>query len=199
MKYLLLSISLLIGFTCFADKKKSKPKTNVVKKTEESSSDGTMVTANTEMQTSDNYKNKLENTRIDAPLFAFKCSDIKNTTIDQDKFNDRNLVVMLYNPDCGHCMEVARKILEILPEHKDTRLLLMSGENTTPAIPEFMKTLGISEDSENITIALISKETTEAIFEYNGIPQVMVYGQERLLRKVYYKDIDILDFSKLLE
>lgn len=202
MKYLFLALSLCISVSSFADKKKTKEKNNktaISKSNAGSGDDGSMVTANTNMQTSDNYKNKLESTRIESPLFNFKCRDTKNRSIDQNTFNDKNLIIMLYNPDCGHCMEVAHKILENLESMPNTHWILMSGENTEPVVPEFMRSVGINEEDSRITLALIDKETTEAIFEYNGIPQVMVYGEQRTLRKVFYKDIDLNEFTKLFD
>ena len=41
----------------------------------------------------------------------------------------------------------------------------------------------------DIADGIFGNNTLKDLFEYNGIPQVMVYNREKILQKVYYKDI----------
>jgi thiol-disulfide isomerase/thioredoxin len=203
MKYLLLSAFLFFSMSVMADKKKSKNKKAVPAVIKSSSSaDGsepTMVTVSSEMQSSDSFVGHLEATRIEAPLFNFKGRDWRGKAIGTEDFHSKNLIVMLYNPDCGHCMEVAGQILNNLESMPNTQVLLISGEATAGAIPEFMKTVGIDSADTRFTIGLIDKVTTEEIFEYNGIPQVMIYTNGNLLRKVYYRGVNMAEIKKITE
>ncbi len=192
MRYLLFTALMLINLVGYADKKKDAKKSE--KKTETKSKESKTVTSGNEP----NFHSKLEYNQPGSPLFELKGSNINGEEITLESIPAGNLIVMLYNPDCGHCLEESKKLRDNMAKFPETQILFLSGHNTAPIVPDFMKQIENPDGSSNLMFATIDQSLTDQIFDYNGIPQIMVYNANHTLEKIFYKNADISEITNLL-
>jgi GDPmannose 4,6-dehydratase len=62
--------------------------------------------------------------------------------------------------------------------------------NKSYSVKDFINEAGITDDVP-MTVSVEMANMTKKIFEYKGIPQVMVYNQHKILQQTFYKKVDI--------
>jgi hypothetical protein len=77
-----------------------------------------------------------------------------------------------------------------MSEFKNTTILLVTGNNLYDKLQDFINEAGITDDVP-MTFSVEMENMTKKIFEYKGIPQVMVYNQHKILQQTFYKKVDI--------
>lgn len=100
------------------------------------------------------------------------------------------VVLVLFNPSCGHCVESAIKVRENMANFKNCSFLYLTAINQLERIPGFIKDAGI-EHEKNIIVAADNCDVTNKIFMYQGIPQIMVYNAQHKLQQIFYKEINM--------
>ncbi|MBK8685097.1 MAG: hypothetical protein IPN26_08890 [Bacteroidetes bacterium] len=99
------------------------------------------------------------------------------------------VVLVLFNPSCGHCAEVAQKIKAHINQFLDVQFVFITGLNLLGELKTFAESTGI-HDQKNIIVSADNSDVTKEIFEYKGIPQIMVYNKDHFLQKTFYKEVD---------
>lgn len=99
-------------------------------------------------------------------------------------------VLMLFNPQCDHCGVAAKGIKEQMADLQDCTFVLMTGNNLLEYIPKFVSQYGI-DNIPNMHIGIDNSGADKQLFEYKGIPQVMIYNQEHKLQKTFYVNIPV--------
>jgi hypothetical protein len=128
---------------------------------------------------------------IGAPLFDFSVLTSKETVFtNKDIPKNNSFILMLFNPGCGHCIATTNALKYKIKEFKNTTILLVTGNNLFNNLQEFIKDAGLTADIP-ITVAAEMGDMTKKIFEYKGIPQVMVYNKNKILQQTFYKEVDI--------
>lgn len=97
---------------------------------------------------------------------------------------------MLFNPQCDHCGVAAKGIKEQMADLQDCTFVLMTGNNLLEYIPKFVSQYGI-DNIPNMHIGIDNSGADKQLFEYKGIPQVMIYNQEHKLQKTFYVNIPV--------
>jgi thiol-disulfide isomerase/thioredoxin len=161
-------------------------------------------------QNRDSLKNLAENTNgnkaaamavnkpgAKLPLFSIM-------QLDSSRYNtknvgqDKNVVLILFNPGCEHCMQVSKMIYKELEQFPNTQFLLVAGDKTFPYLEKFLANLDYSPMDQMI-IGVDMDYITPTIFAYEGIPQIMIYGKDKKLIDVVYKEITTKKLQTILK
>jgi hypothetical protein len=133
-----------------------------------------------------------------AELHNFDFSTIDSTVKNIYKVSEgKNLVVMLFNPTCDHCYKQAYKFIRNIKNFSNTQFVLLTGDAMQPYYLEFCLNAGYSKEPE-VIIAFDTFGETPFIFAEKGIPQIMAYGIDKKLRKVFYKEADVEEVLQAL-
>lgn len=129
---------------------------------------------------------------VGAKLFEFSVLTSKGQVFaNKDIPENNNFILMLFNPGCGHCVATTNAIKNRIEEFKNTTILLVTGSNLFDKLKEFKDEVGLKEDSPINVAAELGDGMTKKIFEYRGIPQLMIYDKNKILQNTFYKEIDI--------
>lgn len=102
---------------------------------------------------------------------------------EQDLDNGANLLVMMFNPTCGHCEEQADIFIQHISLFKKTKLVFMAGSQMLPYMDHFNRGRDMARFPETIIMGVDSAQFIEKTFLYESLPQINVYdGERRLLR-----------------
>jgi hypothetical protein len=201
MKYLVLTLSLFFSLTTFADKKKNKTKTvtekaSITPTKSETKTNAVDVTSNDGSEGLPSNHDELPAMQMDAPLFNFEVVDYKGNKLNNQNLGEGTVIVVLFNTTCGHCIDLGKELNAKLDEMPNTTVLFLTGGDLVGQIPEYMLSAEISGTNTRTYFAGISKELTETIFEYKGIPQVMIYSNEKKLQRIYHQ---VVKWEELIE
>jgi thioredoxin-related protein len=104
--------------------------------------------------------------------------------------NDKNVVLVLFNPTCGHCQTVGKNIKDSIKKFTNTHFIFVAGLPTFTFFKEFTEFTNL-KSAENISIGGDYSNITPSIFAFNGIPQIMIYDENKKLKEIIYKEISI--------
>lgn len=122
---------------------------------------------------------------------------------DEKLFVDSNLrantpiILVLFNPSCGHCMEVAVNMKARIQELAGAEIVFLTGNNLLAELPSFIQQTRMT-GMPNVHIGIDYTDVSKQLFEYNGIPQIMVYNRSHVLLKTYYKQLNIDEVVRLI-
>ncbi len=169
-RFYFLIFTILFASSCTAQKK------NKVKK------NSTVVSQN-EATTSTKPDTKIG---AKLPTFGVLKADL-NLTFDTYLDKNKSLVLVLFNPSCGHCEQLINHVRDSSFMFKNVEFLFITGKELLEYVPAFAERLKV-KNHELITISSDQSELTQKLFEYNGIPQIMIYNKEKLLQKILFKE-----------
>jgi peroxiredoxin len=125
------------------------------------------------------------------PIFNIISTDSSVTSTAQIP-NEKNVVVVLFNPTCGHCQTVGKQINDSIALFTNTHFVFVAGLPTMFNLPEFIDYTKI-KNANNIFLGADYSNITPKLFAYNGIPQIMVYDADKKLKQIFYKEIAMRD------
>jgi thiol-disulfide isomerase/thioredoxin len=96
--------------------------------------------------------------------------------------NDANLIVMMFNPTCGHCEEMENNIALF----RKTHIVLVASAGMFEYLDYFQKNVK-AEQYPSLKIGVDSAQFIDKAFNYEGLPQVNVYDKQRRLIKSFNK------------
>ncbi len=111
---------------------------------------------------------------------------------DMDSTSPKALV--LFNPGCGHCKDLIGKIKDSMSMVQDVKFYFICGLNLLEHMPKFVEETKTKE-LKNMVIGVDNSEITNEIFDYNGIPQIMLYNKKQQLQKIFFKEITMDSLS----
>ncbi len=111
---------------------------------------------------------------------------------------DMNVVMMIFNPLCGHCQEEAKAILQSLSAFPKTQFLFVTSDQRAEDLPAFKKAIDYVPNKQVLILSDVNYVTAN-YFAYNGLPQIMVYGKDKKLIDIYYKDTPIQNIKNSLQ
>lgn len=123
------------------------------------------------------------------PPFYANSSDDKIFS-DTSLSPNEQFMLVFFNPSCDHCMQFCKKVHQNLSSLKEVTCLFVTGNNLWSELPEFIKLTKVTP-SEKLVISAEVTELSKQLFNYYGIPQIMLYDQNKILQKVFYKDAAI--------
>ena len=123
-----------------------------------------------------------------------KTSELKN----EDFKSDVNLFVMLFNPNCGHCIEQTEVFKKNMDLFHKSRLVMVANVKMKDYLPDFIKQRE-TKNYPKITVGIDNSNFVNETFLYRALPQINVYSPERKLLKVYNGDIAIDSLKKYIQ
>jgi len=110
---------------------------------------------------------------------------------NEDEFANRsNLLVMIFNPNCGHCEDQTERFIKNLDMFNRTRFVMMCVPATQEYLPGFIKNHKVKE-YDKITIGIDSSDFVKKTFLYSALPQINIYDRHRKLIKAYSGEVVI--------
>jgi thiol-disulfide isomerase/thioredoxin len=108
---------------------------------------------------------------------------------------NKNIILMMFNPTCEHCVEQTKLFIEREKEFPNTFFLFMTGDQMVDYASDYLVQSGFT-NKENWVLGFDINKATNGLFAYKALPQIMVYSQDKVLLDVFYKDTPI---NKILE
>lgn len=99
--------------------------------------------------------------------------------------NGANLLVMLFNPQCGHCEDQAELLVKNIGVFKQSKLVMMVVPEMGIYLPNFIRSFRLSAYPDVIKVGVDSGEFIKNTFLYQALPQINIYNSDRKLIKTY--------------
>jgi thiol-disulfide isomerase/thioredoxin len=152
---------------------------------------GTVFTTNAQFWKKKNKKksntiavdNQTDYKNEGAPLPKIKAVTLEDKVYTPDSFR-RNLLIMTFNPTCGHCMDMAQIFSKNIELFKNTDILMLAAPTMKPYLDFFIRNTHVAEHKNVIKVALDSAGYIEKTFKYESLPQLNFYGTDKKLYKV---------------
>jgi len=186
MKRISLMLFLLLFVAAVSAQKRSKKQASAQQKMEESLQKSREQEA-LHKAAQETNSNEKPFAKVGAVLPAFQV-----VTVDQQSLFDTELpanqplLLMLFNPGCGHCVDMGKVIRDSIQKLKGATVIFVTASNQLGELPVYAKETGLA-GMPNVIISADNTNVNKFLFEYNGMPQMMVYGKDRVLRKTFYK------------
>ncbi len=140
--------------------------------------------------TSINYK------EVGAPMPPLRALHMQNKSgsgelyTTKDMPAKKNVLVMMYNPTCGHCQEETIDIAKHLDAFKNTEVLLLADTVMKEYIDFFHSSTKVFDYPE-IKMLLDHSGFIKHTFTYTSLPQINIYNKERKLVRIFSGDTPI--------
>lgn len=104
------------------------------------------------------------------------------------------VLLVLFNPGCGHCKDIVTNVKSNLGMFKEANIIFMAGQPLQGQLHKFVGEMKMDK-IEEIVVAGDANGVIDQLFEYNGIPQIMIYNREHKLEHIYYKEASLIDIQ----
>jgi len=109
--------------------------------------------------------------------------------------NDHHFFMFLFNPTCGHCIDMAKLMGAHADEFKKNHVLFLAGPAMMPYLGHFFQASGIDKHPE-IKVGIDSASAVDRLYNYRMLPQVNIYDKDRKLVKIFYGDVPLDSLKK---
>ncbi len=152
------------------------------------------ITTDTAVAVIDTFKAE-KNKKGDAfPEMAIRTWDNKIIT-NKDLIPGEPILFILFNPGCGHCKDIITAITTNLGMLKNANIIFLAGKPLQGELPRFVGEMKLDK-TEEIVMAGDDSGVIDQVFEYNGIPQIMLYNQNHKLEHIYYSEASMRDIQQ---
>jgi thiol-disulfide isomerase/thioredoxin len=122
------------------------------------------------------------------PLLDFKAFDAKGNTFSQENLTKgQPIMFVLFNPSCGHCQELLVQVRDNIALYENVNIVFLTGKPLKSVLPNYVVNVKVDKMKE-INVVSDESEVTMKLFEYQGIPQIMLYDKNHKLKFIYYKE-----------
>ncbi len=127
---------------------------------------------------------------IDYKVLGSPMPPLRIVTIDRKSVTtasvagNSSLVVMMFNPVCGHCAEMTMAMEQNLSLFKKTPIVLVAAAGMFDYLKDFRKDVK-ADNYPALQIGVDSAQFIDKAFNYNGLPQVNIYDKDRKLIKTF--------------
>jgi len=122
----------------------------------------------------------------------------KKMMTNKDFDNDANLIVMMFNPTCGHCQEQTLMMGRSDEWFKKTKVVLLATLTMKPYLQDFATFTEPSAHSY-MHLGVDSTDFINNIFLYQSLPQINIYDHERKLLKTYTSNVPMDTLKQFIE
>ncbi|WP_118972550.1 TlpA family protein disulfide reductase [Taibaiella koreensis] len=131
-----------------------------------------------------------------AALPALKVIDTTGKIYTGEAFKGNNhFFVFLFNPTCGHCIEMAKLMGKNITTFKKNDVLFMAGAAMGPYMGSFYQASGIGSHPE-IKVGVDSAGAVDKLYSYSTLPQINIYDKDRKLVKTFNGDTPLDSLKK---
>lgn len=153
-----------------------------------------MVTFDTAIET-DHKKHKKHKMHED-----FMTSPYNTKMYTDGHFNNNaNLIVMMFNPTCGHCENETDDLIKNIDLFRKTKVILLANSGMKSYMPNFIKNHKIQDYPNVITLGIDSTDFIKETFLYQALPQINIYSADRKLLKTYTGNVSIDTLKKYIQ
>ncbi len=110
---------------------------------------------------------------------------------DKQLKNDANLLVMMFNPTCGHCEDQTDLFIKNLNLFKESKLVLLANKEMKVYLPNFNNTHHVNDHADIMILGFDSTDFIKNTFLYQALPQINIYNKDRVLIKTYTGNVSI--------
>jgi len=166
----------------------------------------------------DNNDKSIDYTKMGAPLPDLKVVtlpqgkvkkgpndvEIKNVIVPSKKItnntvkNNANLILMIFNPNCGHCEDQTDTLEKYIFLFKKSKLVLACAPLMGPFLEQFEKDHHTNQ-YPTIQIGLDSSNLIKKTFLYTNLPQINIYDKKRKLIKTFIGGATIDSLKSYIE
>lgn len=144
-------------------------------------------------------KDKIDYRKIGAPMPELRVVDRAGLTYTALDFTeDRNAFLVLFNPTCGHCLDLAQLIMKNKTSFEDNTVIMMAAAEMMSFLPQFAGEANW-EDGANFILGVDSAHVVEELFNYQMLPQINIYDKDHRLIKSIYGDISMPELEAYLK
>jgi thiol-disulfide isomerase/thioredoxin len=91
----------------------------------------------------------------------------------------------MFNPTCGHCIEMAISMRNNIELFKNNKILFLAGPQMMPYLNSFYNATNIDKTPQ-IIVGIDSAKTIDALYSFQSLPQINIYDKDKRLVKVFY-------------
>lgn len=119
------------------------------------------------------------------PLPQFKVAlDANNSLFTEKDFpKGKNVMIMLFSPDCDHCKKETELIKENITKFKNTHILMVTSQ-PLDKMNEFVETYKL-RDFKNITVGREDRHFFPIYFKIKYFPFLAIYDRKREFKKSF--------------
>jgi hypothetical protein len=117
---------------------------------------------------------------------------------NEDVDNGSNLFVMMFNPTCSHCEDMAALMRNNVSLFKKTKLVLVANPGMRQYLPDFVYRQHL-EEYPTFNIGIDSSGFIDKVYLFQMLPQINIYDHDRKLLKIYNGEIPIDSLKKYIE
>jgi thiol-disulfide isomerase/thioredoxin len=142
-------------------------------------------TAQTKTERPENYRD------VGALLPPMRVIDTFGTEHREDEFkNGHPFFMVLFNPTCGHCIDMGRLIGSNIEAFDSCKVLFLAGVQMMPYLNTYYQATGLVNHPQ-IVVGIDSAQTVDRLFNYKPLPQINIYDEESKLVKIFYGGVAI--------
>ena len=108
----------------------------------------------------------------------------------KDIDNGANLLIMMFNPTCGHCQATAIEMGKNKELFKKSKVLMLATKIMMPYLGDFVE-FTHATDYSFVHLGVDSTDFVNNTFLYQSLPQINIYNGERKLIRTYTGEVSI--------
>lgn len=128
---------------------------------------------------------KKENKMMKKTPGMMRSADNKRMYTDKYYDNKANLIVMMFNPTCGHCEDQTERFIKNIDTFKKSKLVLLANPQMKQYLPNFVKNHHIADYPGVISLGYDSTDFIKNTFLYQALPQINIYSADRKLIRTF--------------
>ena len=132
------------------------------------------------------------------PIRKKKKAEEKIYLTNEDVDNDGNLFVMMFNPTCSHCEDMAALLRNNISLFKKTQIVLQANPGMAQYIPDFVNRQHLN-DYPTFHVGSDSADFINKIYLFQMLPQINIYDHDRKLIKTYNGEVPVDSLKKYID
>ncbi|MEO7961571.1 MAG: redoxin domain-containing protein [Ginsengibacter sp.] len=130
------------------------------------------------------------------PKFAIYKAPDSTVFTREDLKKNRPVMFMIFSPDCDHCQNETRQMLDNIEKFKNTQIVMVTYLPYEEMIA-FYKNYDIARYPQ-ITMARDTKFFFPVFFKVENLPSIFIYDKKQKLRKAFDGDVSIDSLTSAL-
>lgn len=129
--------------------------------------------------------------KLNSPLPDFTLTNLLQKSVTKKDIPEGNSVIFaMFNPGCGHCVDLGKMIANLKDSLKTTTVVLMTFQENFKELTTYVQTTGLEKMAQvHVGIANNQFILNHFMPSYT-IPQIMFYNKQKKLKKIVYEKIE---------
>ena len=109
--------------------------------------------------------------------------------------NGHHLFIFLFNPTCGHCIDMGKLMGDNRTAFSKEKVLFLAGAQMMPYLKSFYEATNLGQAPE-MKVGIDSAKTVDNLYYYRTLPQINIYDKNNRLVKIFYGDTPLDSLKK---